>query len=323
MRSLIEMEHESKGAVAERAFAYDLALRSYVHKLKYIGERGNTAASYQGIPLNELLSPLFPSDNMLLMPDLSSYYCRVHKATQWRANEDATHPCALRVFEQAGLNLASNSAKLNEDIIVFDFPVQMGADLAFVVWSPADATQKLVIAQSKNKKDGSLAEAIVTLHPGTQYLTNFQRNSLLTSQRKSRSFMHVTTGAGSTAWKDYVQFCGSYPGIVDNWIRIVLVGRKVNTKVLEFVKSAESRDRSFLDKHFRKIAPKSKQANGIRDSPLLLLSFASGSFLDAGIRNLFVDGSESILSLPRSSIRWDAVSVDDMLRHCEKQGVAM
>ncbi|RYH00481.1 hypothetical protein EON65_49375 [archaeon] len=323
MRSLIEIEHESKGTVAERAFAYDLALRSYVHKLKYLSKRGNAAASYQGIPLSELLSPLFPSDNMLLMPDLASYYCRVDKATQWRANEDATRPCALRVFEQAGLSLAANSAKLNEDIIVYDLPVEMGANLAFVVWSPADATQKLVIAQSKNKKDGTLAEAVVTLHPGTQYLTNFQRNSLLTSQRKSRSFMHVTTGAGSTAWKDYVQFCRSYPGIVDNWIRIALVGREVKAKVLQFVKSAESRDRSFLDKHLRKIAPNSKQANGLRDSPLLLLSFASDSFLDAPMRALFVDRSESILSLPRISIRWDAVSVDEMLKHGLKQGVTM
>eukprot|EP01031_Cornospumella_fuschlensis_P028713 gene28713-34661_t len=159
MRSLVEMEHESKGTVAERAFA-------------------------------------------------------VHKATQWRANDDAKHPCALRVFEQAGLSLASKSAKLNEDVIVYDFPGKMGADLAFVVWSPADALQKLVIVQSKSKKEGTLAEAVVTLHPGTQYLTNFQRESLLNSQRKSQSFMHVTAGAGSTAWKDYVQFCRSYPGIV-------------------------------------------------------------------------------------------------------------
>eukprot|EP01031_Cornospumella_fuschlensis_P028358 gene28358-34236_t len=321
MRSLIEIEHESKGTVAERAFAYDIALRSHVHKLKYLAG-GHTAASYRGIPLSELLSPLFPCDSMLLMPDISSYYCKVQKAKQWRANEDARRHCALRVFEQAGLSLA-HSAKLNEDIIVYDLPVEMGADLAFVVWSPADATQKFVVIKSKNLTDGMLTEAIFTLHPGTQYLTNFQRNSLLTSQRKSRSFLHVTEGAGSEAWKDYVQFCRSYPGIVDNWIRIALVDREVKTKVLQFIKSAESRDRSFLDKHVRKIAPNSMQADGLRRSPLLLLSLASNSFLDAPTRALFVDRSESVLSLPRSSVRWDAASVDTMLKHCLRQGVTL
>lgn len=312
-RSLLELEAQSKGTLAEKAFVYDLVLRSYVHRLKNRDER----SQYQGISLHDLLAPLLP-DVDFAPRSLNDYRCFITKAT--RSGSVPSNRCALHFFEQS----QERGGDLNQNIILYDLPTAMGADIVFVVRNSSTGQQKLVAVQSKNKVNATATEAMLTLHPGTQYLTNYQRECLLQKSKVSSGFIDESSGAGKGAWSDYIRFCEDHDSKVNNWIRLALVGRRISEDLLKFVKAAETKNRAFMAKYVSKTAPKKEEAKDIRDSPIAFLSLLLTGFLDADSRRLFVDeGDGSVMSLPKKKTCWVAVSVKEMKDYCRLQGVSV
>mmetsp|Transcript_16964 Transcript_16964/g.25580 ORF Transcript_16964/g.25580 Transcript_16964/m.25580 type:complete len:642 (+) Transcript_16964:188-2113(+) len=153
-----------KGDVAEIAFAYNIALLTYQHQVMHNGN---------GIDFADLVIPMFTADRHLL-PELvdqfSCFACRVVDCS------DIKRECAFRRFVR-------DDGAVDDTVILTNLPKRMGADTAFIVSSHSDrADKRVVVAQHKNDTSITLSNVMVTLSPGTQYLSNTQRRELRTKK---------------------------------------------------------------------------------------------------------------------------------------------
>jgi hypothetical protein len=303
MHLLVANERDGKGKCAESAFAFHVALACYKESLIRSGD-----SSFRGVRLTDLLEPLFPAEVEDLPEVVGGYYCRATRAvnmSEWDSNV-----CTLRRF-------LTDSGILDDSIVLYNLPEMMGIDGAMLVSSPTNPpTYRLVASQFKNKSRASLSEVLFTLHPGTQYLTNVQREYVLKGkQADSKKFFHAPAhlGAGSSAWNDYVRFAEEPLGraLCTDWIRLAVVGRNVSPKVILFIKSAEQK-RDFYSKWLQQNVPTSKIAASIRISPVIMLSFLSPRFFDPTLRELIVEEGQGELSFSKN-VRWPALSVDEMI----------
>jgi hypothetical protein len=151
---------------------------------------------------------------------------------------------------------------IREDIILVGIDPLMDIDLVFIssydsqIYSGEKGAQ-LVVIQCKNRTKGTLAEVLVTLQPGCQYITKEERELLLKNASLTKRIVDPKLRAdpksnveslitvqeneivnfsgvqyyGSRKWKAFHDLLEGRSLFQKDWIRIGLVARKVAGKV--------------------------------------------------------------------------------------------
>lgn len=144
--------------------------------------------------------------------------------TNVRRAEDAKQQCPLSLLYDATTSI------VRDDVILYNIDNAMGVDIAFVVSrAPAVATAvatreyKLVVLQVKNAVSSStLRAALLTLHPGTQYVSNDERAALVKDPTSSR----VLASKNWRAYHDKYTNVAVWPRFLfEGWFRIAAVAR--------------------------------------------------------------------------------------------------
>jgi len=174
--------------------------------------------------------------------------------------------CASRRF-------VLDDGSLDDTVVLYNMPERMGLDVAFMVSSapmtgavgagaaragaagsgsasPAASAHRdfRVVGLHFNNTANSLADVMLTLHPGTQLLTNTQREALLSCRGFTRAL--GGGGAGSADWLDFMAFAAEQPQLATDWIRVPVVARPVHSHVYKFAGqlAAGALDRRFLER---------------------------------------------------------------------------
>jgi len=326
VRTLAEVPDEAGAAecgfAAVRFVAIDLALRTRQFRLR------DPAAYADGVPLTKLLAQLYidPGPNKALPKALSELKCRAERAVNmadWDARYGRKY-CGLRRFIKAEVG---DLGELDDGVILYNLPTAMGADVALLVRDDAyrssdadggylaevvgaatapavnralERKLRLVMFQVKNIAGKPLSEALRTLHPGTQYLDNEQRDKLIEAGPDALGSNFV----GSPARSDWAALSVQMPQLARDWVRVVAVARPVSPDVYEVA-------RDIADGKSGKAGKKglSGQLEEAARSPVVVLSLNSAQWLDESTRKTFVAASESVMGLPRSKRVWRAVPV--------------
>lgn len=137
--------------------------------------------------------------------------------------------------------------------MLVNIPDNAGADVAFLVVNenvPMDSPLRIsvVVVQLKNCKKGNLKTALLTLHPGTQYLTNPQRQHAIkychrnhVFHRTSKDDMKLFPGSktsdiGFSDWNDHHnEFALQHPLLCADWMRIEAFAQPIKQEVYSFL----------------------------------------------------------------------------------------
>jgi hypothetical protein len=141
-------------------------------------------------------------------------------------------------------------------ILLVNIPGTAGVDVAFLVINKSAPVHsplriRLVAVQLKNRQKGQLKSALLTLHPGTQYMTNKQREyaiqhcqrvNVTQSQRiaedecMSRFPRSDSGGIDFSEWRDYHhELAIKHPLLCDKWIRIAVFAQPIHDDVYSFL----------------------------------------------------------------------------------------
>lgn len=231
-----------------------------------------------------------PSD---IPPTLSSWVVRatrVHDDKQ--GHETVAHPTPFQSY------FVKPDGGIDDSRVIFNIPTAMGVDIAFLVSrvAPAHADGaesgkifggrqfKLVVLQCRNVVDSTVADTLLTLHPGTQFLNNLARCRLLklTAEHPTRA-----TQAGWDKWSALAVDRGK-SFLVRNWVRIAVVARALDPKIAAFSLAAATAD--VTDGHVR--GWNESQCDLAANSPVVWVSLAkpfapcAGVFPDSVRRSL-------------------------------------
>jgi hypothetical protein len=322
MRLIAPLTHPvtggAAGDVAEPVVAIELALRSRRLCSRPGGPTGV-------VSLHELLRPLFGGEDANYPEGLDRLDCRIDKAVSMKGWDLST--CALRRF-------VLDDDRYDDTVILYDLPKRMGLDVAFLVSYPqtedvprreavrrqaaappsagagtasmavpttAHRNFRVVGLQLKNTAASTLADVMLTLHPGTQLLTNAQREALLAGKNFRRA-AGGASGAGSADWLDFIAFAAEQPQLATDWIRVPVVARAVHGDVYRFAGqlAAGALERRFLER-FTWTAD--RQAAAAR-SPVVIASLNSETWLPLDIRRAFVASPKSTMMLIRDPSVW-------------------
>jgi len=310
------------GEVAERFVAIELALRSRRFRSGAAGPAGV-------LSLYELLRPLFGGEDADSPEGLDRLDCRIDKAVSMKGWDQST--CALRRF-------VLDDGRHDDTVILFDLPKRMGLDVAFLVsYSPTKAVPRrgavprhaatppsagagtasialpatahrnfrVVGLQLKNAADSTLADVMLTLHPGTQLLTDPQREALLSGRGFTRAL--GGGGAGSADWLDFMAFAAEQPQLATDWIRVPVIARPVHSHVYKFAGqlAAGALDRRFLERFTWTAARQEAAAH----SPVVFASLHAEAWLPVDIRRALAASSTSAMMLNRDPSVWVPVPV--------------
>lgn len=229
--------------------------------------------------LAALLSTLGVSD-AVIPPDLDSWVVRatrVHDDVLGRGHLGAgDHTPFRRYFFNA-------DGGIDDSRIVFDTPLDLGGDIAFLVSRvkpvpPVDTGGsdvfggrqfKLVVMQCRNVIDATVAETLLTLHPGTQYLNNLARNHLLGLTRDRV----VRATQSGTSWKRWnaLTFDDGKSFLTRNWLRIAVVARALDNAIPAFSLAAATEN--VTDSHVRAWTATQRRLAAL--SPIVWVSLAA------------------------------------------------
>ena len=170
------------------------------------------------------------------------------------------------------------SGAIDDSYIVYNTPVEMGGDIAFLVSrvAPVDSggggdvcngrQYKPVILQSKNDERATVAETLLTLHPGTQFLHNSTRKRLLHLPIDNVS---ISSQHGWNKWDALARDAGK--GFLSrNWVRVAVVARPLDEEIPAFSLAAAVSDPS--DAHV--LAWSDSQRQLAARSPVVWISLA-------------------------------------------------
>jgi len=229
---------QDKGETAETAFCYYVALCSAVNLR--VGRHNM---------LSVLLAPFFEESSQQ-PPHLSCFTCEVTSIfdmSVWR-----TGRCFLWAFVR-------EDGSYDTSIMLVNIPDNAGPDVAFLVVNenvPLDSPLRIrvVVVQLKNRKEGNMKSALLTLHPGTQYMTNPQRQYAIKychlnhiSHRTSNDDMKLfpgskASGIGFRDWNDYHNEFGlQHPLLCTNWIRMAAFAQPIKQEVYSFLQDFPSK----------------------------------------------------------------------------------
>jgi len=299
-----------KGDVAEIAFAYNIALLTYQHQI---------LNKEEGIDFADLIMPMFAAGRCLL-PDLvdqfSCFACRVVDCSNIKRE------CAFRRFIGA-------DGTVDDTVILTNLPKRMGGDTAFIVSNRADRMDKrMVIAQHKNDTSITLREVMSTLSPGTQYLSNIQRQAVLSKKRISKKvksdFNASNYGAGYIDWVDYMNLSEAFPWMTRKWFRLAVVARNIAPDVYTFAQTGiyEYMKSEFKIQRFLRIRTAYESAlQAYKESPVVFLSMNSERWMTEDIRRLFVTEGSGSMTLTKGVATWIPCSVEDSAKYCASAGV--
>jgi hypothetical protein len=227
---------QDKGITAETAFSYFLVLCSAVNIQK---QRPNL--------LSELIAPFFEKTTQQ-PSQLSAFSCEVTTIVDMSKWESKGKCFFWRFVKEDG--------SYDTSILLVNIPNAAGIDVALLVVNksaPADSALRIrmVVFQLKNRKKGQLKSALLTLHPGTQYMTNRQRDYAIRNVTRSTQIVDEyclscfppsdSCGIAFAEWKDYhAKFSMMHPRLCDKWIRIAVFAQPVNEAVYDFLQDFPS-----------------------------------------------------------------------------------
>ena len=231
----------AKGGALEIAVAWHVAL---------------TCNKFKDPSLTTVLKTLGVSVTFI-PPDLSSWIVRATRVH----DDDLGHQqsCGAKNLSPFQRYFVNDDGSIDDSRVVYNIPVAQGGDVVFLVSRIAPTADgasdggdifggrqyKLVVLQCKNDQHASVADTLLTLHPGTQFLQNLARHRLL--QLPSKSF-HYAKQAGWQQWEALARDAG-LAFLTRNWVRIAVVARPVATEIPEFSLAAAVTDET--DTHVR------------------------------------------------------------------------
>jgi hypothetical protein len=316
----------SAGLAVEQVVAVELALRT--RRVRLLGPRPPS--------LEELLKPLFMGSRDTFPVGLDTLECRAEHAVSVRDWDADT--CVLRRF-------VGPDGLPDGSVVLYDLPRYTGLDVAFLVSTtlkpvatgaggaassrkgrdsePGSGAERrrfrLAGFQLKNDADSSLRDVLRTLHPGTQYLVNKQRDDLIA--RTGIVDLQPGRGASSPAWRDYVAFAEEHPQLVTQWVRVPTLARTVDAKVYEYASQAAAGrlPRGLFDSVLRALTVTRARAAdaaaaAVVNSPVVFASLNSRLWLPDDLRRVFISGIGhvgSVMQLLKGSELWVPVPVAD------------
>lgn len=194
-----------------------------------------------------------------------------------------------------------------------------GVDVAFMV-KPIGGLEHAVSPRLVvlNRKVDSLDSCLLTLSPGCQYLTNEERSKVADAFYTGTSIKcpankGALVGFGKILQMDHVQVCSAHPVLATQWIRVCLVARPVTETLLKLMADLrQGNNPSTWSSLMRGEKKLKKIAQSLDNSPLVLLSMSSSSFLlRCGQVNLLGDVT-SAMSKPKEYRKWISVATDDV-----------
>ena len=242
---------------------------------------------------------------------------------QGKEHNDESEPTPLLRY------FVKPDGSIDDSHIVFNIPSAMGIDIALLASRVAPAftgadggdifsgrQYKLVVLQCKNAADTTVATALLTLHPGTQFLTNFAQERLL--KLKMQRVVSATQ-SGWEKWHD-LDLDRRFSLLTRNWVRIAVVAHALDAEIAAFSLAAATADAS--DHCVR--SWNAAQRELACHSPVVWVSLATtfgdfpGAFPDE-VRAFFVRkaGSSAAVALTESHVvlrhrdLWVPVSVVD------------
>lgn len=316
----------SAGFAVEQVVAVELALRT--RRVRLLGPRPPS--------LEELLKPLFMGSRDTFPVGLDTLECRAEHAVSVRDWDIDT--CVLRRF-------VGPDGLPDDSVVLYDLPTCTGLDVAFLVSTtlkpvatgaggaassgkgrdsePGSGAERrcfrLAGFQLRNDADSSLRDVLRTLHPGTQYLVNKQRDALIA--RTGIVDLQPGKGASSPAWRDYVAFAEEHPQLVTQWVRVPTLARTIDAKVYEFacLAAAGRLPRGLLDTVLSALTVTHARAAdaaaaAVVNSPVVFASLNSRVWLPDDLRRVFIseiDRVGSVMQLVKGSELWIPVPVAD------------
>jgi hypothetical protein len=315
---------QDKGITAESAFSFYLALCSAV-KIK----------KQQPNLLSTLLAPFFES--MSHQPNLlSAFTCEVTTIVDMSAWE-AEGRCFLWRFIKV-------DNTYDTSILLVNIPNNAGVDVAFLVvnksvLSNSPLRYRLVVFQLKNRMKGQLKTALLTLHSGTQYMTNAQREYAIRSMTRpqgtaddvlGRFPKSDSSGIEFSEWRDYHNnFVTNHPMLCDRWIRIAVFAQPIHDDVYEFVQDFPNKICAIYRQQANRARcstgrtgfeskggevddydeeeeggdedPEVERLRAAADSsPVVVLTMNSKNWLSEQFRSEFIETTHAKLSLPKA-----------------------
>lgn len=147
---------------------------------------------------------------------------------EWRVS-------AHRVIDVAGddaclQRFISTPGIVDDSIILLNTSCNMGADVVFLAYRDDERKHALVVVQCKNDAEATVADVMLTLHPGTQFLSNMARKLLLGLPVAARGPCALPGRAGYSALASSA--AGSF--LCRDWIRVPVVARAVAAAVVTY-----------------------------------------------------------------------------------------
>lgn len=301
----------SEGTLVEEMVVAELSRRTCkALRSKAMHERRQLDAPPDGfMPLADMLQPWFPSTGD---PERCHYYedalegfeTRAFRLCAVGASSDPHGKELLRFLRsdpQGTLDIAA--APFDDEVILTDLPSEMGVDIAFLASYQVAQNRgvyRVVALQLKNTKKTCLWEAVSTIAPSFQYLTNSQRAQVtLSSYEGNTTFQAAIPHCSAPAfkrqrvqdtyrrWENFVTYvCNSYPDLACDWIRIAFVAVDVQLDVLDTLAAATRGESTFPGCAGR--APTEDETRRGRESPCLLLQLHSPTWLTIKMRRRLV-----------------------------------
>lgn len=319
------LDSSGKGSQAEMLMARRIALKSLLYRLRN---------DQRPISLNILLQSLLPpQQHGLLHEDFQNMYCHVDTVKSLtdeisdvflrhlvrpRQRKSFSHGF-VRMWKDTFRLPHADTSKLDYQSILMNIDKDAGVDLCFLVTfdSPLiqpDTQCHLVALKVTTQGEGTLNDALISIHPGTQYLTNDQRQYFIrhftgtAEPTFPRERSHPSAGVGGSKWQRYRDFSQSFPFLCKDWIRVVVVARPIANAVLTAVKelplvtnSRPELERTHNERLLRSLIAvvSMKDISGVDHSRLT--NVVTGT-----------TGTTSVLSLPTETIHWVPLEVDDV-----------
>ena len=323
------LDSSGKGSQAEKLRARRIALKSLLRSMQNKNEK-------VPISLHELLESLLPCEQRsLLHEDFKRMYCHVDTVKDLHVADTAdtflrhlVRPKKrkgvlevgrfVRLWKDTFMLPHKDTSKLDYRSILINIDKDAGVDLCFLVtfetYEIRPDTQCHVVAlQVKNQADGSLNKALISIHPGTQYLTNAQRQYFLAhfTGNGTPSFPRErSSGVSGFKWKRHQAFSGKFPFLCKDWIRVVVVARAIDnavlTKVIDLATLTPEK-------------PAFQQTHGHRlmRSLIAVVTMKYITDIDPKLLRSVVTDTSTVLSLPTEDINWVPLEVSDVLKLLE------
>lgn len=125
------------------------------------------------------------------------------------------------------------SGEVDDTIILIGIPETMGVDIAFVVSRVASLGARVehavVVIQCKNTAASTVAEVMMTLHPGCQHVTTATRRKLL-------GLPSVGPSKSTNGYESWESLCSdsTHSFLYADWIRVPVLSREVSLDLQSF-----------------------------------------------------------------------------------------